>query len=153
MRMDPVDVKILGILQKDGRLSNLELADMVALSPSACHRRVKLLEESGYIDGYHAALNAKKLGFDIQALVNLNIGQVSEAEHNYFTREISLMPEVVSAYIVTGETNYVLHVRTRDFEAFSQFVVNRLNKLKGVTRIYSQIVLSELKSLGARVPL
>ncbi len=153
MRMDPVDVKILGILQKDGRLSNLELADMVALSPSACHRRVKLLEENGYIDGYHAALNAKKLGFDIQALVNLNIGQISEAEHNYFTREISLMPEVVSAYIVTGETNYVLHVRTRDFEAFSQFVVNRLNKLKGVTKIYSQIVLSELKSLGARVPL
>jgi DNA-binding Lrp family transcriptional regulator len=151
--MDPVDVKILGILQKDGRLSNLELADMVALSPSACHRRVKLLEENGYIDGYHAALNAKKLGFDIQALVNLNIGQISEAEHNYFTREISLMPEVVSAYIVTGETNYVLHVRTRDFEAFSQFVVNRLNKLKGVTKIYSQIVLSELKSLGARVPL
>jgi DNA-binding Lrp family transcriptional regulator len=63
------------------------------------------------------------------------------------------MPEVVSAYIVTGETNYVLHVRTRDFEAFSQFIVNRLNKLKGVTKIYSQIVLSELKSLGARVPL
>jgi DNA-binding Lrp family transcriptional regulator len=151
--MDPVDVKILGILQKDGRLSNLELADMVALSPSACHRRVKLLEENGYIDGYHAALNAKKLGFDIQALVNLNIGQISEAEHNYFTREIGLMPEVVSAYIVTGETNYVLHVRTRDFEAFSQFIVNRLNKLKGVTKIYSQIVLSELKSLGARVPL
>ena len=153
MRMDPVDVKILGILQKDGRLSNLELADMVALSPSACHRRVKLLEENGYIDGYHAALNAKKLGFDIQALVNLNIGQISEAEHNYFTREISLMPEVVSAYIVTGETNYVLHVRTRDFEAFSQFVVNRLNNLKDVTKMYSQIVLSELKSLGARVPL
>lgn len=153
MRMDPIDLKILGILQKNGRLSNLELADLVALSPSACHRRVKLLEETGYIDGYHAALNAKKLGFDIQALVNLNIGQISEAEHNYFTREISLMPEVVSAYIVTGETNYVLHVRTRDFEAFSQFVVNRLNKLKGVTKIYSQIVLSELKPLSARVPL
>lgn len=153
MRMDPVDVKILGLLQKNGRLSNLELADMVALSPSACHRRVKLLEENGYIDGYHAALNAKKLGFDIQALVNLNIGQISEAEHNYFTREIGLMPEVVSAYIVTGETNYVLHVRTRDFEAFSQFIVNRLNKLKGVTKIYSQIVLSELKSLSMQVPL
>ncbi|KAB0622128.1 Lrp/AsnC family transcriptional regulator [Castellaniella defragrans] len=153
MRMDPVDIKILGILQRDGRLSNLELADMVALSPSACHRRVKLLEENGYIDGYHATLNAKKLGFDIQALVNLNIGQLSEAQHNYFTREIGLMPEVVSAYIVTGETNYVLHVRTRNFEEFSRFVVNRLNKLKGVTKIYSQIVLDELKSLGARVPL
>ncbi|CDM22700.1 Transcriptional regulator, AsnC family [Castellaniella defragrans 65Phen] len=148
-----MDIKILGILQRDGRLSNLELADMVALSPSACHRRVKLLEENGYIDGYHATLNAKKLGFDIQALVNLNIGQLSEAQHNYFTREIGLMPEVVSAYIVTGETNYVLHVRTRNFEEFSRFVVNRLNKLKGVTKIYSQIVLDELKSLGARVPL
>lgn len=151
--MDSVDLKILGILQRNGHLSNLELADLVALSPSACHRRVKLLEDSGYIDGYHAALNPKKLGFDILALVNLNIGQINDATHRYLTHEISLMPEVIGAYIVTGETNYVLHVRTRDFEAFSQFIVNRLNKLKGVTKIYSQIVLSELKSLSMQVPL
>jgi len=153
MRMDPVDIKILGTLQKNGRLSNLELADLVALSPSACHRRVKLLEEHGFIEGYHAILSAKKLGFDIQAFVELNIGQISEAEHNYFTREISEMPEVVNAYIVTGEANYLLYIRTRNFEEFSQFVVNRLNKLKGVTKIHSQIVLTELKSQGKLVPI
>ena len=151
--MDPIDLKILSLLQHDGRLSNLELADQVALSPSACHRRVKLLEENGYIDGYHATLNSKKLGFDIQALVMLNVSQISDNTHRYITDEISRMPEVVGAYIVTGETNYVLMVRTRNFEAFSQFVVNRLNKLRGVTKIHSQIMLSELKSPGARVPL
>ena len=150
--MDPIDLKILGLLQQDGRLSNLELADKVALSPSACHRRVKLLEEHGYIDGYHATLNAQKLGFDIQALVMLNFSQLSDAAHRYITDEIDHMPEVVGAYIVTGDTNYVLMVRTRNFEAFSQFVVNRLNKLRGVTKIHSQIMLSELKSPGTRIP-
>lgn len=153
MEIDPIDLKILAILQQDGRLSNLDLAERVSLSPSACHRRVKLLEDQGFIEGYGAVLNAKKLGFDIQAYVELNLGQVSDAEHRYFTREISAMPEVVSACIVTGEANYMLYVRTRNFEEFSQFIVNRLNKLKGVTRIRSQIVLSELKAHEGRVPL
>src|SRR5690606_21949752 len=138
MKMDPVELKILVALQQNGRLSNLELADLVALSPSACHRRVKLLEEHGYIEGYCAILSAKKLGFDIQAFVELNLGQISEAEHRYFTSEINQMPEVINAYIVTGDANYLLYVRTPNFEEFSQFVVNRLNKIKGITKIHSQ---------------
>jgi len=153
MQMDSTDLRILATLQKNGQLSNLELADLVALSPSACHRRVKLLEEHGFIEAYHAVLSAKKLGFEIQAFVELSLGQISHAEHDYFTRELSDMPEVVNAYIVTGEANYLLDVRTRNLEEFSQFVVNRLNKLKGVTKIHSQIVLVELKSQGKRVPI
>lgn len=153
MRLDSTDIKILATLQRNGRLSNLELAEQVALSPSACHRRVKLLEDEGYIESYQAILNAKKIGFEILAIVELNISQISEAEHNYFTNAIVAMPEVVNAYIVTGESNYILLVRTRNFEEFSQFIVNKINKLKGITKIHSQIVLSELKFTGKTVPL
>lgn len=153
MRLDALDLRILGTLQANGRLSNQELADLVALSPSACHRRVKLLEEHGYIEGYNATLSAPKLGFRIEAFVELDIGQINEAAHEYVTREIQSMDEVVNAFIVTGQANYLLYVRTRDFEEFSQFIVNRLNKLRGVTRIHSQIVLDKLKSRGNFVPL
>lgn len=153
MRLDTTDIKILGHLQRNGRLSNLELSELVSLSPSACHRRVKLLENEGYIESYQAILNPKKIGFGIQAIVELNITQINEIEHNYFTNAIAAMPEVVNAYIVTGESNYILLVRTRDFEEFSQFIVNKINKLKGITKIHSQIVLSELKFKGKMVPI
>lgn len=153
MKLDALDLKILGTLQANGRLSNQELADLVALSPSACHRRVKLLEEHGYIEGYNATLSAPKLGFRIEAFVELDISQLNEAAHDYFAREIQAMDEVVNAFIITGKANYLLYVRTRDFEEFSQFIVNRLNKLRGVTRIHSQIVLDKLKSRGKFVPI
>lgn len=153
MRLDNIDIKILGTLQRDGRLSNLELAEQVSLSPSACHRRVKLLEEGGYIESYQAILNAKKVGYEILAIVEINLTQINEADHNYFTNAIVAMTEVVNAYIVTGESNYILLVRTRDFEEFSQFIVNKINKLKGISKIHSQIVLSELKFTGKTVPI
>lgn len=153
MKVDEIDLKILSVLQADGRLSNQELAERVALSPSACHRRVKLLEEMGFIEGYHAMLSADKLGFKVEAFVELNIGQLNDAEHQYMCQQIESMDEVLNAYIVTGEANYLLYVRTSDFEAFSQFVVNRLSKLKGVTKIHSQIVLDRLKSRNRFLPL
>ena len=146
MKIDEIDIKILSVLQADGRLSNQELAERVSLSPSACHRRVKLLEEEKFIKGYQAMLSAEKLGFMIEAFVKVNIAQLSDDEHRYISKEIEAMDEVINAYIVTGEANYLLYVRTRDFEAFSQFVVNRLNRLKGVTKIYSEIVLGQVKS-------
>ncbi|CAM5784493.1 Lrp/AsnC family transcriptional regulator [Castellaniella caeni] len=97
--------------------------------------------------------SAPKLGFRIEAFVQLDIGQLNEAEHQYFAREIQAMDEVVNAFIITGQANYLLYVRTRDFEEFSQFIVNRLNKLRGVTRIHSQIVLDKLKSKGKFIPI
>ena len=152
MRLDETDLKILRLLQDNGRLSNQELADLVALSPSSCHRRVKILEQEGLIENYSANLSAGKLGFAIEAFVEVNIGQLNESEHQYLSKALATMDEVLHAYIVTGQANYMLHIRTRNFETFSNFVVHKLNTLRGVTKIHSQIVLSCIKAKGQHLP-
>ncbi len=153
MKLDEIDLKILRQLQLDGRLSNQDLAEKIALSPSACHRRLKALEQADYIDGYHALLNAEKLGFKIEAFVEINLALLSETEHNAFRKEISVLDEVINAYVITGQANYILHVRTRDFEDFSHFITNKLNRIKGIVKIHSQIVLNKMKSQSKFLPL
>lgn len=149
---DAIDLKILDLLQRDARLSNQELADAVALSPSACHRRVKALEKNGLIAGYRAVLGYRKLGFRVEAFVELSLRELNEDAHQRIGAVVRSMPEVVDAYIVTGPSNYLLHVRVRDLEEYSRFVINRLNNLDGVTKIHSRIVLAPLDTPEPAVP-
>lgn len=151
--LDAIDFNIMRTLQANGRLSNQDLADKVALSPSACLRRVKALEQAGYIDGYHALLNAKKLGYQVEAFVQVSIDQSQSDWHEAFIAKIGALDEVADAYIVTGNANYLLHIRARDFEHFSQFIVHTLNRISGVRDIQSQMVMQSLKSNGRLLPL
>lgn len=151
--LDAIDFNIMRTLQANGRLSNQDLADKVALSPSACLRRVKALEQAGYIDGYHALLNAKKLGYQVEAFVQVSIDQGQSDWHEAFIAKIGALDEVADAYIVTGNANYLLHIRARDFEHFSQFIVHTLNRISGVRDIQSQMVMQSLKSNGRLLPL
>lgn len=144
MNIDAIDLKILNFLQNDARLSNQELADLVNLSPSACHRRVKLLESNGIIEKYQARLNYEKLGIKIEAIVEIKLIQLTESDHNFFLKQIEDFEEVVNAYVITGESNYVLHVATKDLNAFSQFIINKLNKIKGIMSINSKIILDKV---------
>ncbi|MCH7317064.1 MULTISPECIES: Lrp/AsnC family transcriptional regulator GigD [Acinetobacter] len=144
MNIDAIDLKILNFLQNDARLSNQELADLVNLSPSACHRRVKLLERNGIIEKYQARLNYEKLGIKIEAIVEIKLIQLTETDHNFFLKQIEDFEEVVNAYVITGESNYVLHVATKDLNAFSQFIINKLNKIKGIMSINSKIILDKV---------
>lgn len=144
MNVDAIDLKILNFLQNDARLSNQELADLVNLSPSACHRRVKLLESNGIIEKYQARLNYEKLGIKIEAIVEIKLIQLTETDHNFFLKQIEDFEEVVNAYVITGESNYVLHVATKDLNAFSQFIINKLNKIKGIMSINSKIILDKV---------
>lgn len=144
MTIDAIDLKILNFLQNDARLSNQELADLVNLSPSACHRRVKLLESNGIIEKYQARLNYEKLGIKIEAIVEIKLIQLTETDHNFFLKQIEDFEEVVNAYVITGESNYVLHVATKDLNAFSQFIINKLNKIKGIMSINSKIILDKV---------
>lgn len=137
MQLDTIDLKLLDALQRNARLSNQELADIVALSSSACHRRVKALEKSGVIAGYRAIPGYKQLGFQVEAFVELSLREINEDSHRRISAAVNSMPEVVDAYIVTGPSNYLLHVRVRDLEEYSRFVINRLNVLDSVTRIHS----------------
>ncbi len=144
MNVDAIDLKILKYLQNNARLSNQELAELVNLSTSACHRRVKILESSGIIEKYQAKVNYAKLGIKIEAIVEIKLAQLTEDDHKFFLDQINDFDEVINAYIITGESNYVLHVATKDLNSFSQFIINKLNKIKGIISINSKIILDKV---------
>ncbi len=145
MNLDPTDLRILTCLQENGRISNQDLADRVALSPSACLRRVRLLEESGVIGGYRAWFDAEQLGLELEAIVQVSMRHDVEGWHDTFIAEVQSWPEVLSAYIITGDSNYILRVQARNLKHYSDFIVNRLYRTKGVMDIRSNIVLQRIK--------
>ena len=145
MILDSTDLRILHVLQQDGRISNHELAEKVALSPSACLRRLRLLETEGFISGYRAVLNAERLGIELEAIVHVSLRQDVDDWHETFIKKVQQWPEVVTAYVVTGASNYVLRVQARNLKHFSDFIVNHLNRTSGVTDIRSEIVLQKIK--------
>ncbi|WP_293765324.1 Lrp/AsnC family transcriptional regulator [uncultured Aquitalea sp.] len=152
MQLDAIDWRILSALQENGRLSNQDLADKVALSPSACLRRVRSLEEAGMIKGYRAELDAAALGFELEAVVQVTLDRSRDNWHEDFQSQVAAFPEVTAAWVVTGPCNYVLLVRTRSLAAFSAFIVDKLNKVPGMRDICSHIVMKTLKD-ERRLPL
>ncbi|MEM5427300.1 Lrp/AsnC family transcriptional regulator [Cupriavidus oxalaticus] len=146
MTLDPIDLRILACLQENGRISNQDLADRVALSPSACLRRVRLLEESGVIGGYRAWFDAEQLGLELEAIVQVSMRHDVEGWHDTFIAAVQSWPEVLSAYIITGDSNYILRVQARNLKHYSDFIVNRLYRTKGVMDIRSNIVLQRIKT-------
>lgn len=153
MTLDSTDIRILHCLQHDGRISNQELAERVSLSPSACLRRLRNLEDSGIVRGYRPVLDAERLGVELEALVHVSMRQDEADWHERFVEQLQGWPEVVSAYIVTGASNYVLRVQARNLKQFSDFIVTRLNRAHGVTDIRSEIILQTVKDGGGALDL
>jgi DNA-binding Lrp family transcriptional regulator len=149
--LDATDCRILAVLQNEGRISNLDLAERISLSPSACLRRLRLLEEQGVVERYRACLNREILGFEMEAFVQVSMRNDQESWHERFVSELREWPEVVGAYVVTGETHYLLRVLAHNLKHYSDFVLNKLYKAPGVMDIRSNIVLTTLK-LEAGVP-
>ncbi|MES2071793.1 MAG: Lrp/AsnC family transcriptional regulator [Pseudomonadota bacterium] len=152
MQMDATDLKILQALQADGRISNLELAEKVFLSPSSCLRRVRMLEEAGIISRYSAVLDATKLGLEVDAFVQVTMRRDVEQWHENFSQALQQWPEVVGSYIITGDANYLLRVRARNLKHYSSFVLERLYKTAGVLDIRSNIVLQIIKDTNEIAP-
>ncbi|TXI96450.1 MAG: Lrp/AsnC family transcriptional regulator [Burkholderiaceae bacterium] len=145
MQLDATDLKILSLLQADGRISNQDLAEKVFLSASSCLRRVRMLEESGVISHYRAVLDPTVIGLEVDAFVQVTMRRDVEQWHENFTEAIQSWPEVVGTYIITGDANYLLRVRARNLKHYSSFVLERLYKTTGVLDIRSNIVLQTLK--------
>ncbi|AJO81629.1 MULTISPECIES: Lrp/AsnC family transcriptional regulator [Pseudomonas] len=145
MILDSTDLRLLHFLQQDGRISNQELAEKVALSPSACLRRLRLLESEGIVSGYRAVLDAERLGIELEAIVHVSLRQDVADWHETFIKKVQQWPEVATAYVVTGASNYVLRIQARNLKHFSDFIVNHLNRTSGVTDIRSEIVLQKIK--------
>ena len=145
-KLDRTDVRILHELQRDGRLPIVALAERVALSPTACQRRVERLEESGVIERYAAMLNPAALGFEIQAFVQVRIERQSKEVTEGFEDAVRKLPEVRACYVMTGDLDFLLHIFVPDLKAFSDFAMHRLISVPGVRDVRSSLVLESLKS-------
>lgn len=144
MKIDTKDAQILEALQSSARISNLELADQVALSATPCARRVKQLEESGIITGYHAALDSEALGLSLTAMVSVTMDKHTADRFDKFEHAIAKLPEVVECYVVTGQdSDFLIKVIVRDMRHYEEFLLRRLTKLEGVSGVHSSFVLRQ----------
>ncbi|MCT7374030.1 Lrp/AsnC family transcriptional regulator [Chelativorans salis] len=148
--LDVIDRKILAALQRNGRLSNVELADEVGLSPSPCLRRVRLLEEAGMITGYHAALDRAGVGLGLTIFVGVKVERHHEEEATAFREAVQALPEVVSCHLVSGEADFLLQVVVPDLTAYEQLLLGTLLKLPAVSDIRSNFAIQTVKD---RAPL
>ncbi|APV49926.1 AsnC family transcriptional regulator [Betaproteobacteria bacterium GR16-43] len=147
--LNRTDRRILEVLQADGRLTNLELAGRVNLSPSACLRRVRTLEESGVIRRYAAIVDPAKVGLGLRAFVTVKLEKRGRMPSDGFAKTVKDWPEVVGCHSTTGDMDYLLRVHVEDLEHFSRFVMDSLLKHPGVIDVKSSFVLEEVKETTA----
>lgn len=150
--LDRTDIRILELLQRDGRLSHVELAERVGLSPTPCTRRVRRLEKLGIIRGYAALVEPKRVGQNVLAFVQIKLERHPDDVVERFRRTLEERPEVVSAHAMTGEMDFLLQVVVTDLDALGHFTLHQLLKLPGVRDVRSSLVLETLKAVS-RVPL
>jgi Lrp/AsnC family leucine-responsive transcriptional regulator len=146
--LDRTDRRILAELQRDGRLTNQELADRVSLSPSPCLRRVRRLEDEGYIHRYVALVDADKVGFGLVAYVTIRLNKHSGSSHapmSDFARDVQAWPEVVACYAMTGDMDYLLRIQVQDLAHFSRFAMDTLMQHPSVIDMRSSFALQKIK--------
>lgn len=145
MKLDSIDKKILDILQEDARITNLELANRTGISPPATLERVKRLEKNGVIKKYVALVNPAKINKGTFALVSvaLIIHQIPSIES--FTKQINKLEEVLECYHITGSDDFMLKIAVENIEQYEKFILNKLTKIRGVSKVTSNIVLSTVK--------
>jgi Lrp/AsnC family leucine-responsive transcriptional regulator len=142
MEIDRFDRQILLVIQQDGRISNQDLADRIGLSPSPCLRRMRALEEAGIVTGYRALVNAKALGYTLMALIYISMDKHTPERFEHFEKEISQISEVLECLLITGQdADYQIKVIVRDMDAFQELLLNRINRIQGVTGVHSSFVL------------
>ncbi len=147
--LNRTDRRLLEVLQRDGRLTNLELAGRVNLSPSACLRRVRALEEAGVIRGYVALVEPRSVGLGLLAFVNVKLEKRGRMPTDAFARAVKDWPEVLACHAMTGDMDYLLRVQVKDLEHFSRFVMDSLLKQPSVLDVKSSFVLEAVKETTA----
>ncbi len=141
--MDAIDLKILEILQQNGRATQLEIAQKVALSQPAVAERIRKLEERGIIKGYTAVIDASRVGKDITAFVSVGIEHPKYFDK--FTETIRSLPEVLECHRVAGQESYILKIKTDNTKSLDRLLVETIRTIKGVTQTVTTIVLSSIK--------
>ncbi|KAF1712314.1 AsnC family transcriptional regulator [Pseudoxanthomonas kalamensis DSM 18571] len=143
--LDRTDLRLLALLQQEGRAANTEIAAQVNLSPSACLRRIQRLEAAGVITGYAAQVDPKAVGLGLQAFVRVQLEKHGQPGIERFIAGVDGWDEVVACHALTGDMDYLLHVVVRDLEHFSRFLLDKLLNASGVADVNSSFVLRTVK--------
>lgn len=144
--LDRIDRQILRILQRDGRISNVDLAKSVYLSPTPCLERVRRLEREGYIEGYTARLDPHRLGAGLVMLVEVTLDRTTPEEFARFHETIAVIPEVMECFMVAGGFDYMLKIRVADMTAYRNLLGDKLTALPGVLQTHTYVVMEEVKN-------
>ncbi|PCI34016.1 MAG: hypothetical protein COB54_03180 [Alphaproteobacteria bacterium] len=147
--LDKIDQNILKILQEDGRVSNVKLAQIINLSPTPCLERVKRLEKEGYIKGYVALLDSDLLGAALVSFIEVSLARTTTKALDTFRTEIWKMEEVQECHMVAGGFDYLIKVRTRDMAHYRKFLGEKLSSLSDISSTHTYVVMEEVKVTSA----
>ena len=149
--MDKIDKLILSTLQEDARISNIIISEKVGLSPSACHRRMEQLKRSKVIKNFSTNLNLEKIGYPVLVMVNISLkGQSANMLHE-FEKEVKKIPQVLSCFLLSGNSDYLLRIAAQDIKDYEQIHLNFLSLLPHVLRIESIFILREIVNRGLNI--
>jgi len=150
--IDKTDLKILKILQEDGRITNLQLSSEIGLSPAPTLERVKKLEKIGVITSYHAELDKEALGLGVHTFMQITLLRHKNNAITNFISQIEKIEEVVECYHITGGSDYILRIITKNMAAYERLVMDKLSKLEEIGQMQTQVILSTVKKTNL-VPL
>lgn len=147
MKLDRIDRQILSDLQADGRMTNVDLASRAGISAPPCLRRVRALEQAGYIKGYYAQLDQAVLGFTVTVFAHVGLNSQAEADLSAFETLVKEWPEVRECHMLAGETDFLLKVVAKDWDAYQRFVTEKLTAAPKVANVKSALAIRSAKSL------
>ena len=146
--LDKIDRQILALLRENARMSNLELAESVNLSPTPCARRVKQLEDAGVITGYSVTTDPRKLGYQLSVYIAISMDKHTAERFKKKKKKLREFPEVVSCSIVTGRSeDYLIKALVKDMAHYEEFLLHRLNRIEGIAQVHTSFELREVFSL------
>lgn len=153
MLFDAIDRQIMALLQDDGRMTNVELAERVGLTAPPCLRRVRALEERGAINGYHAALNPEAFGYTLTVFAMVSLKSQAESDLAAFERHVADIPEVRECHMLNGEIDFILKIVTTDLVSFQKLLTTQLTTAPNVESVKTSLTIRTSKALpGVPVP-
>ncbi|MCH7860411.1 Lrp/AsnC family transcriptional regulator [Sphingomonas sp. NPDC092331] len=147
MRFDDIDIRILGLLQDNGRMTNVELAERVGLTAPPCLRRVRALEQQGAITGYHAALDPAALGYNLTVFAMVSLKSQAEADLRAFEQMMADIPEVRECHMLNGEIDFILKIVAPDLQSFQHILTTRLTPAPNVEHVKTSLTIRTSKAL------
>ena len=145
--MDSIDLKLLALLQENGRMTNVELAQKVGLTAPPCLRRIRALEQSGIIRAYHADVDAAKMGFSITVFAMVSLKSQAEADLRAFETYLQSIPEVRECHMLNGEIDFMLKIVARDLQSFQELLTSRLTSAPNVNSVKTSLTIRTAKDL------